>query len=84
MVLSKIKEDPVTIVQTIDLVQEVLAGQRGIFGEYVCCGGGELGRCDSGMGNGQQGNLYRKTLAMVAHRSGPSLFIMLSLGLSFF
>ena len=38
--LSKIKEDPVMIVQTIDLVGEVLVGQRGIFAEYVCCGGG--------------------------------------------
>jgi hypothetical protein len=40
MLLRKIKEDLVTIVQAIDLVGEVLAGQRGILWEYVCCGGG--------------------------------------------
>jgi hypothetical protein len=40
MLLRKIKEDLVTIVQAIDLVGEVLAGQRGTLQEYVCCGGG--------------------------------------------
>ena len=40
MVLSKVKGDPITIVYTIDLVGEAQAWCQGIFGEYVCCGGG--------------------------------------------